>query len=114
MNPSKIQPGDTVLWYDPDEDAPKTIKVQHVAVRGDVVLLRSHDGSVTEAFLHELEPPKDASQIAREYREAVRLLRDIVWAASLGSEYRKARVSAMLDAVNNAEAWLEVIDGIDD
>lgn len=110
MNPSKIQPGDTVLWHDPDEDAPKTIKVQHVAVRGDVVLLRSHDGSVTEALPHELEPPKGASQIAREHREAVRLLRDIVWAASLGSEYRQARVSAMLDAIDNAEAWLEVID----
>ncbi|NBX23818.1 MAG: hypothetical protein EBR52_06855 [Microbacteriaceae bacterium] len=110
MNPSKIKPGDTVLWDNPDGDAPKTIKVQDVAVRGDIVLLRGHDGSVTEAIAHELGPPKNASQIAREHREALRLLRDIAWAASLGSEYRGARVSALLDAVDNAEAWLEVID----
>lgn len=118
MNATKIKPGDTVGWTDPDGGEFKTIKVAGVSIRGDAVVLTDRDGGVTEALACELSPPKRPHQIADEHREALRLLRDIVAAQEAyfdrndnGShdEFQRA-ADAFHDAVDNAEAWLEVID----
>lgn len=108
MNPSKIRAGDTVMWDNPEgDDGPKVIKVAGVSVKNDVVILLGRDGEVTEALACELSPPKRPAQLAAEHREAMRLLRDIVSSANLSGD---ASNGSLLAAVENAEAWLEVID----
>ena len=116
MNASKIRAGDSVCWTDPDGGEMTVIKVAGVTVRGDVVVLATSDGDVTEALACELSPPKRPRQIADEHREAMRLLRDIVAAQRAyfdrndnGShdEFQRA-ADAFHDSVDNAEAWLEV------
>lgn len=118
MNATKIKPGDTVGWTDPDGGGFRTIKVAGVALCGDVVVLTDRDGGVTEALACELSPPKRPHQIADEYREALRLMRDIVAAQAAffdmnenGSpdEFQRA-ADAFHDSVDNAEAWLEIVD----
>ena len=117
MNATKIKPGDSVMWHDPD-GCPVVIKVAGVAVRGDAVVLTDRDGGVTEALACELSPPKAGPQLVEERTEALRLLRDIVATQRAyfdrnenGShdEFQRA-ADAFHDAVDNAEAWLEVID----
>lgn len=50
-----LKAGDQVYWADPDDDAcSRVITIDYIEVKGDFVCIVEGDGSVVEAFPHEL------------------------------------------------------------
>lgn len=51
----KLQPGDQVLWSDPDEDTcSRTVTIKAIDAFANVARITCEDGSVIEAFAREL------------------------------------------------------------
>lgn len=51
----KLHPGDEVHWTDPDEGlCSRTMTIQSIEVKGDIVCIQDKNGDVLECFAKEL------------------------------------------------------------